>query len=371
MQLHLCSSLLSLSYFLCLTTSERSVLQNLDEAPVIHYTLERRGGPFSATSWPTDCANFTYLTQQIEAIESRFNLTKREYQDNKLVRKARTEVSGVSERDILLGNVAMTGTWYANLEIGEPRQKVPTDLDLLSADFYMLITTSHIGARYDDFFSSTFERSNVRPYPCCKFPSDIFHLPTLERSLPVGFAYCRPPKSSSSTLGPSGSKLGLAPFDSVGQTHSTSLLSQLLEKKVVERPVFSIMLIDGDHGVLSFGGTAAPAVEMVEAQTKAQLEHVGKIEREEIPEGTPPPKAEIAKRGSNGDNLDKNTVRWDHGFFWTHVQGAEGWWQVLIQGIWVDGVRVLRNQAAIIDASFEASSSQHELTRYFGSSIHL
>ena len=268
MHVHLRSLLLPLPYFLCFTIGEQSVLQSLDEAPVIHFTLERRGGPFSATSWPTDCANFTYLTQQVETIESRFNLTKREYKGNKLVRKTKTEESGGSGKDMLFASVAVIGNWYANLEIGEPCQKVPTDLDLLSADFYMLITTSHTGAKYDDIFSSTFERSDVSPYPYCKLPSDVFHLPTLERSLPLGFAYCRPPKFSSSTLGPSGSKLGLAPFESVSQTHSTSLLSQLLEKQVIERPVFSIMLIDGDHGVLSFGSTAAPAVEMVEAKQR-------------------------------------------------------------------------------------------------------
>ena len=334
----------------CLVTGLQSILQSLDESPVVHYTLERRGGPFRATLGSTDCANFTYLTQQIETIESRFNLTKRAYQGNRLIRKTKTDESDGKSKDILINNVAETGSWFAELKIGEPHQQVPMDLDLLSADFYMLITTSHSGTRYTDIFSKTFKRSTISPFPYCTFPSDQVHLPTVKTSMSMDFAYCRPPKSSLSTLGPSGSKLGLAPFDSVSQTHATSLLSQLLEKKVIERPVFSIMLIDGDHGILSLGGTVAPAVELVEAQTKAQLDHIGSIERGKIPDGTPEPHAGAAKRGDEKD-VEKKIVHWDTGFFWTHVQGAEGWWQILLQGIWIDGVKVLKNQAAIIDVS--------------------
>ena len=335
---------------LVLAIGEQSILRDLDEAPVIHYTLERRDGPFGGTAWPTDRANLTYLQQQIEKTEARFNRTRREYQGNKVIRKALNEESLYSEEDMLFDNVMETGLWFTTLEIGDPRQKVPSDLDFLSADFYMLITTSHTGTKYDDYFSKSVERSNIHPYPYCAIPADLIHLPTLENSQKFNFAYCRPPKSSLSTLGPSGSKLGLAPYESVGQTHSTSLVSQMLDKKIINRPVFSIMLINSDHGVLSFGGTLAPAVELVDEQTKVQLEHVGKMEKGEIPEGTPPPKAEVTKRATTV-SLDKRTVHWDSGYTWTHVQGAEGWWQVLLQGIWVDGVRVLRNQAAVLDVS--------------------
>ena len=119
------------------------------------------------------------------------------------------------------------------------------------------------------------------------------------------------------------------------------------------------MLINGYQGVLSIGGTGAAAVTMVVQQTKDELDRVGALERGELPvipskdlsvslnNGKP-----IAKRRkSHEDDLNSRQDRWDEGWAWSHVQGAEGWWQMLMQGVWVDGSRVLQNQAVVIDVS--------------------
>jgi hypothetical protein len=68
--------------------------------------------------------------------------------------------------------------------------------------------------------------------------------------------------------------LGLAPSSHLSQISTPSLLGQLFDNKVIERPVFSIMLINGQEGVLSIGGTAAKAVEMVVQQTKWELDRL-------------------------------------------------------------------------------------------------
>lgn len=68
--------------------------------------------------------------------------------------------------------------------------------------------------------------------------------------------------------------LGLAPSSHLSQISSPNLLGQLFESKVIERPMFSIMLVNGQEGVLSIGGTAAKVVEMVVQQTKWELDRL-------------------------------------------------------------------------------------------------
>ena len=117
------------------------------------------------------------------------------------------------------------------------------------------------------------------------------------------------------------------------------------------------MLINGRQGVLSIGGTGAPAVDLVVKQTKDQLDQVGALERGEtllpptvedaaaISEGAP-----LAKRGrAHTRIIETREASWKDGWEWSTVQGAEGWWQILMQGVWVDGTKVLQNQAAVVD----------------------
>lgn len=127
---------------------------------------------------------------------------------------------------------------------------------------------------------------------------------------------------------------------------SPTFLKQLLDKGVIRRNVFSILLINGNEGVLSIGGTAAQAIQLVEQQTKDELDRIG------MAEAGLNKHQELIKRGSEGvTSISTRGSDWREGWSWSKVQGAEGWWQVLMQGVLVDGVRVLKNQPVVMDVS--------------------
>lgn len=198
------------------------------------------------------------------------------------------------------------------------------------------------------FLVKSFERT----YPSCFLSTDSLHLPTTNTSLPLSFPQCRPSKYSTHTLGPSGSLLGLAPSEHLSQTGSTSPLKQLLDKGAIQRPIFSLMLINGQDGVLSAGGNAAKAIERVVSQTEAELKSLGDAEKESVA-AVPADKAKglapLVKRGRHKHEIISRQEDWEEGWAWTDVQGAEGWWQLLMRGVWVDGSKVLNNQAVVID----------------------
>ena len=221
------------------------------------------------------------------------------------------------------------------------------DLNMLVHDFYVVTTTSRKGSRYDDYFSQSAQKSLDRPYPTCYQHTDLFTLPTVHNSMPLSFPYCRPSKFSRNTLGPSGSILGLAPSEHLSQAGSISLVKQLFEEKIIQRPIFSLMLINGQDGVLSVGGTAASTIEMVVSQTEHALDQMGETEKGNVTsvEKLPP----LVKRGRHGKEIVTKREDWETGWVWTDVQGAEGWWQLLMRGIWVDGSKVLQNQAVVVD----------------------
>ena len=159
------------------------------------------------------------------------------------------------------------------------------------------------------------------------------------------------------TLGASGSILGLAASKHLAQTKSGSLIAQLVQNKVIERPIFSLMLLNGREGILSIGGTGANAIDLVVKQTKDELDRVGALERGEVPfmpteddpvavrEGKPLTKRDRARNSA----IETREASWKDGWEWSTVQGAEGWWQILMPGVWVDGSRVLQNQAVVLD----------------------
>lgn len=191
-------------------------------------------------------------------------------------------------------------------------------------------------------------KSYDRPYPSCTLPSDSFHLPTIDTSIPLSFVYCRPSKFSLGTLEASGSSLGLAPSQHLSQTGTQPLLKQLIEKQLIERPIFSLMLINGQEGVLSVGGTGAGAAKLVEQLIKDELDHAGAVERGEtlLAESH----EDIAKKNEMYAKLiSVSPENWEDDWQWSKVQGAEGWWQILLQGVWVDGDKILQNQGAVID----------------------
>lgn len=94
------------------TIAAEASLRSLDNAPVLHFTLARRGGGFAATEHSGDNVNLTYLARELDKTEGRFDLTKREVKGNKLVRKAKTSAAGGRNEGVLMGEVAADGTWY-------------------------------------------------------------------------------------------------------------------------------------------------------------------------------------------------------------------------------------------------------------------
>ena len=140
----------------------------------------------------------------------------------------------------------------------------------------------------------------------------------------------------------------MASSESLRQTKSTSLLRQLFKKGVIQRPIFSLTLINGQEGILSAGGTSAKAIELVEQQTKAELDRVGASELGEDAANAELPSA-LGKREIRETDPAAGTDTWEKDWRWVRVQGAEGWWQILMQGVWVDGIKILRNQATVID----------------------
>ena len=194
-------------------------------------------------------------------------------------------------------------------------------------------------------------KSNEHPYPTCSLPTDLFHLPTINEILPLSFAYCRPPKFSKNTLGPSGSTFGLAPSEHLSQTGSKSILQQLVDKEAIKRPVFSLFLLNTHEGVLSVGGTAARAVDHVISETRKNLDRAGAAtggdEQADLDNETKMKKRAPVPKSAK--DLGSRDSEWEKECAWSHCEGAEGYWQILMQAVWMNGMRVLRNQAVIID----------------------
>ncbi|KAL9027191.1 MAG: hypothetical protein Q9196_004258 [Gyalolechia fulgens] len=347
------------------TVCSQTILQSLDEAPVIHLPLVRRGGTFEATRPGNDSLEMDLLLQELKKVEAKFNLTRREVKGNKLVRKAKSRAVGGKDDDGLMGDLALNGTWFARLFIGEPPQSIELDLNMLTSDFYVRHTTSHLGVRYDDIFSKSFEKSNEHPYRSCTLPKDVFRFSTAGKPIRLPFAYCRPLKGSQHTLEASGSMLGLAPSKHLRQIQTSFFLHQLLKEGIVKRPIYSIMLITGHEGVLSIGGTAVQAAHMVDKQTAEELDRASAQEMidaftkengrtlvggaNSLDKAIPEEKMILHKREVDAKDFKVTQENWEERWTWSSVQGAEGWWQTLMQGVWVDGSRVLRNQAAVID----------------------
>jgi hypothetical protein len=95
------------------SASVQSVLRSLDTVPVLHFTLARRGGGFAANEWLQDYVNMTYLADELEKTEGRYNLTRRVIKGNKLVRKAKTDGVNGQDEGTLMGKLADDGLWFA------------------------------------------------------------------------------------------------------------------------------------------------------------------------------------------------------------------------------------------------------------------
>ncbi|KAJ9636816.1 hypothetical protein H2199_007810 [Coniosporium tulheliwenetii] len=338
--------LLVLLFLLSLTDDALAVAS----PPTVHFTLSRRGGPFPTSG----IANLTFLSEELAKAEASFNQTRRAISGNKVVRVAKAHDVGGGDNGRLLGDVGGNGSWFATLELGDPAQHVEMDISMLTSDFFVRSTSSPLGSHFHDIFSKSYRKSNQRPFPSCILATEEILLPTLKKKTPLPFPHCRPSKYSSATLGASGSLLGLAPSKSLSQIKRPSLIEQLLEANIIEENVWSLLFINGHEGVLSVGGTAAEAVQAAEDQVKLQLDRLGQLEHDGATEGYDAPPEEdssvlhrLAKRGGENDKDSSDT--WRSGWKWIKVEGAAGWWQILMRGVWVNGIKILKNQPVILD----------------------
>ena len=105
--------LLALSFLSSASTSESNLqtLRSFDAEPVLHFTLSRRGGEFASSSSGEEVAELSYLEEELQRVEGRFNLTRREVNGNKLVRKVKEKGIGGNEAGKLMGEVAGQGRW--------------------------------------------------------------------------------------------------------------------------------------------------------------------------------------------------------------------------------------------------------------------
>ena len=233
--------------------------------------------------------------------------------------------------------------------------------------------------------------SSDHPYPHCTLPTDNISLPNTNVSLPIQIPYCIPPKVSRRTLRESGSMLGLAPSASLSQIHSKLLLQQLVEHGVVERPVWSLMLINGERGVLSVGGTAEESVERVKKQVDEELERLntpdaalddsGPVQTERLEERanlTPlslPPDAPSTPEPAPLQNLApimgpaQNPPPAAQEWRYTLTHGAQGFHQILLTALTLSNLPILRNQPAILDLSTPFLLAPPAAARSFYSAI--
>jgi hypothetical protein len=156
----------------------------------------------------------------------------------------------------------------------------------------------------------------------------------------VNFAHCRPAQQWIQSLGPSGAYLGLAASSSLSQLKTTSLMAQLIEKGIIDLPMWSVVLLNGQDGLFSMGGTPIATIKEVAKETRELLS--SQVTHEELKRSTPLEKriAEYTPSKEGDTNTD-----WK----WLKVQGSDGWWQIQLHGIWVDGTKVIYNQPAILD----------------------
>jgi hypothetical protein len=190
-------------------------------------------------------------------------------------------------------------------------------------------------------------------FPTCRKPKDIIHLPTIKRSVLVYFALCKPTKQWIRALLPSGAYLGLAPSTVLSQTQTVYLMPQLIEKNTIDTPVWSLVLINGKDGIFSIGGTSAPSLKQAKMDTDHKLAQLGTdgLERDGVM--SPRSRAEIELEAALSS----------HEWKWSKVQGAEDWWQILMRGIWVDGIKILDNQPIVLDLSMLRLHIYHSLTK--------
>ncbi|KAM3081719.1 phosphatidate cytidylyltransferase, variant 3 [Clarireedia jacksonii] len=317
--------------------------------PPIHYTLTRRNGSFPSP----DTANLTYLTQTLFKTCSRFLATERIFSHNRVVRIPRIHplpplnsnsaytlsIAGTTPLQpgaFLLGEVGLPGTWFTSIRLGEPAQTLDLDLSFLSTDFVVVSTGSGRGSWFFEGLSGSFREGGPLGLRGCRGAWDVLGVEGVEgreRGIPVGFALCRPSKSWIGGLGRSGGLVGVAGGEGLRQVggRNSGFMEGLERAGVLDERwggLWSVMLINGREGVWSIGGTAGRTVREVEEEIEEELDKLG--------------------RHDDLKRKDKAVVEGDE-WEWLKVQGADGWWQILMKSIYVSGTKVLQDQQAILD----------------------
>jgi hypothetical protein len=204
--------------------------------------------------------------------------------------------------------------------------------------------------------------NEARAHPLCKLPSDTFHLSISAESvsIPLLLPMCSPSKSTRHTLGSSGSVVGLAPSTTLARLSAPNLLQQLLEKRHVDRNLFSLTLLDAESGKLSLGGTIAEHIEEQKTRFQVRLDHLGNFL------ATPDfIDAEVRTRISNSFPPALNEQ-----FRWVEVHGAEGWWTTLMGGVWINGVKTISDQPVLFDIQSPFILAPPAAARRFYQGIH-
>ncbi|KUJ16316.1 uncharacterized protein LY89DRAFT_685326 [Mollisia scopiformis] len=133
-------------------------------------------------------------------------------------------------------------------------------------------------------------------------------------------------------------------------------MPQLIEKQILDAPIWSILLVNGKEGIFSMGGTSVASDREVERETADDLDRIG---------GHQSRQEEHGRNEHNSRKSEDDLNEWK----WIKVQGAEGWWQVLMRGIWIDGVKILANQPAVLDVNTPFIIAPPLAARTFYSSI--
>jgi len=177
--------------------------------------------------------------------------------------------------------------------------------------------------------------------PTCREPTDVIYLPTIKQSIPLSFTLCRPAKQWVRSLLPSGAYLGLAPSTALSQTKTTNLLQQLIDKSIIDTPIWSLVLINGKDGIFTLGGTSAQSLRRAKIETDDELAQYANHEV----------KRDVLVAHRSAADIEMAAAPSSDEWKWSKVQGAEGWWQILMRGLWVDGIKELENQLVVLDVS--------------------
>ncbi|ETN43530.1 uncharacterized protein HMPREF1541_02689 [Cyphellophora europaea CBS 101466] len=290
-------------------------------AASIHLPLSRRGGRF-ANHEP---AKLDLLANTLTRVEKKYTHTHRKPEHNHLVRKW-SSGHHVIDDDYLFTAPGHDGAWYATLAIGDPPQNLEFDLDMLGPDLYTLMTTTS---------------ENTFIHSLCSQYSELFDLDALASPVRLQLPVCIAPKTSALTLLPSGSVLGLGLPGSLSRMPGAEFVSQLRMSGVISEAIWSITILDAETGILSLGSTLAEVVEEAKTRAEIELQHYGhSLATPEWVDEQLNLKLEVAM--PEGSKFDQH-------FKWSDLSGAAGWWTSLMPGVWVNGVKVLRNQPVLFD----------------------